>query len=421
MKKESQNNLDSDDTLRLSDDIQITSNTISDDRLKIGFGFVTARPHEYLIHIRKGKIAKGTTGQASRCFKRPGDTVIIVPTSLKQLIFQASQLTLDNILIQLRGFAIYHISNPENIYKRINFWDRQAAEKKLALMIGEQCRSHSKWLVANMTLEDCLRKRREAIADVLLTELKIVITEENFGVSIETIDIQDVRIVDENLFEAYQGPASEIIFKNQQLSELERQRDVKTIELEQEQEISKKETETRLKTLADEAQIKQAERLNEAIEVQAQRQMEREDIEHKRALTDFEEEQKRLALQKDAAVEREIKKQDADLKMEIMRERYHIDNSLSLVAMEKMFLEKSLPEIANAIASSLRDTRVTIYQGPDGSGGLPFSMIVNEIMTVLQSRLDRLKSVGLQSKDGSQSDSDIPGTGMVQASEMEHI
>lgn len=199
MKKGLQNNLDSNDTLSLSDDIQLTSNTINDDRLKIGFGFVTARPHEYLIHIRKGKIVKRTTGQASRCFKRSGDTVIIVPTSLKQLIFRASQLTLDNILIQLRGFAIYHISSPENIYKRINFWDRQAAEKKLALMIGEQCRSHSKWLVANMTLEDCLRKRKEAIADVLLNELRIGITEENFGVSIETIDIQDIRIVDESL------------------------------------------------------------------------------------------------------------------------------------------------------------------------------------------------------------------------------
>src|ERR1051326_1105882 len=217
--------------LRLTDDIELTSNAASDDRWKKSFGIITARPHEYLIHIRRGKLLKRTTGQASRCFKLPGDTVIIVPTSLKQLIFQASQLTLDNILIRLRGFAIYRVSSPEKIYERISFWERQSGEKKLALMIGEQCRSQSKWLVANMTLEECLRKRKQAIADVLLTELRLVITEENFGVSIETIDIQDIKIVEEELFRAYQRPAREILLKKEQLSELEREREVQTLKL----------------------------------------------------------------------------------------------------------------------------------------------------------------------------------------------
>lgn len=387
------------ENLKLTEDIQLTSNTASDDRWKIGWGFVSARPHEYLIHIRKGKLVRKTTGQANRCFKRPNDTVIIIPTSLKQLIFHASQLTQDNIFIRLRGFVIYRISQPEKIYERINFWDRQSGEKKLARMIGEQCRSHSKWLVANMTLEDCLRKRKEAIADSLLQELGLVITEEKFGISIESIDIQDIKIFEETLFTAYQSPAKEIIFKNQQLSTLERKRDVRTRELLQEQEMSENEKETKLKVLANEVQINQAQREKAEIEIQAKRQVERDQAEHARALLDFEEEQKRVQRQKDAAVKREIElaeqqlaKQKADLELEIVRERYQIDSALSSVAMEKIFLEKSLPQIANAIASSLKDSRVTIYQGPDG-GGLPFSLVVNEIMTLLQGRLERLKDV----------------------------
>lgn len=390
-------NSEKENNLKLTEDIELTSNTASDDRWKIKLGFVSARPHEYLIHIRRGKILPKTTGQANRCFKYPNDTVIIVPTSLKQLIFHGSQLTLDNILIRLRGFVIYRVSRPEKIYQRISFWDRQSGEKKLALMIGEQCRSHSKWLVANMTLEDCLRKRKEAIADMLLKELRLVITEENFGVSIETIDIQDIKIVKDALFTAYQSPASEIIFKNQQLSELERKRDVKTRELQQEQEMSDRSKETKLRILANEVQINQAEREKLEIELQAKRQVERDQAEHRRALVDFEEEQKRIQRQKDAAVERELElasqqlaKQKADLEMEILRERYSIDNSLSPVAMEKLFLEKSLPQIANAITSSLQDSRVTIYQGPEG-GGLPVSLVVNEIMTMLQSRLERIR------------------------------
>lgn len=395
----SQNDSDTVESLKLTEDIQLTSNTASDDRWKIGWGFVSARPHEYLIHIRKGKLVRKTTGQANRCFKRPNDTVIIIPTSLKQLIFHASQLTQDNIFIRLRGFVIYRISQPEKIYERINFWDRQSGEKKLARMIGEQCRSHSKWLVANMTLEDCLRKRKEAIADSLLQELGLVITEEKFGISIESIDIQDIKIFEETLFTAYQSPAKEIIFKNQQLSTLERKRDVRTRELLQEQEMSENEKATKLKVLANEVQINQAQREKAEIEIQAKRQVERDQAEHTRALLDFEEEQKRVQRQKDAAVQREIElaeqqltKQKADLELEIVRERYQIDSSLSSVAMEKIFLEKSLPQIAHAIATSLKDSRVTIYQGPDG-GGLPLSLVVNEIMALLQGRLERLKDV----------------------------
>lgn len=45
------------------------------------------------MHIRNGKLLRKTSGQGNRCFKRPNDTVILVPTSLKQLTFQASQLT----------------------------------------------------------------------------------------------------------------------------------------------------------------------------------------------------------------------------------------------------------------------------------------------------------------------------------------
>lgn len=391
-----QNALTTGEDLILTEDIQLTSNAVGDDRWKITWGFISARPHEYLIHIRKGKLLRKTSGQGNRCFKRPNDTVILVPTSLKQLTFQASQLTLDNIFIRLRGFVIYRISQPEKIYERVSFWDRQSGEKKLALMIGEQCRSHSKWLVANMTLEDCLRKRKEAIAESLMKELGLVLTEDRFGIAVESIDIQDVKIFEEPLFLAYQSPAKEIIFKNQQLAELERKRDVRTRELLQEQEMSEKTKDTRLSTLANEVRINQAEREKAEIEIRAKRQVEREQAEHTRALVAYEEEQKRIQRQKDAEARREIElgeqqlaKQKADLELEIVRARYEIDNSLSLVAMEKLYMEKALPQIANAVTASLKEARVTIYQGADG-GGLPLSLVVNEIMSTLQSRLARL-------------------------------
>src|SRR5215213_8804770 len=193
-------NLELADSILLTEDLRLTTNSpaLDDRRWKKSFGFITARPHEYLIHIRKGQVLRRTSGQASRCFKWPGDMVAMVPTTLKQLVFESGQVTLDNIHVRIRGFAVYRITDPEKTYKLISFWDRWEAEKKLARIIGEPCRSHTKWLVSNMTMEDCIRKRKESIADILLKELRLAITEQETGVSVETVDIQDVRFGDDS-------------------------------------------------------------------------------------------------------------------------------------------------------------------------------------------------------------------------------
>jgi hypothetical protein len=54
-----QNDSDTNSNLKLTDDIWLTSNTVSDDRWKKTFGYINARPHEYLLPIRRGKIVIG--------------------------------------------------------------------------------------------------------------------------------------------------------------------------------------------------------------------------------------------------------------------------------------------------------------------------------------------------------------------------
>jgi hypothetical protein len=44
------------------------------------WGLVTAKPSEYLVHCRRGRILR-TSGQGASCFKWPWDSVAIVPTS----------------------------------------------------------------------------------------------------------------------------------------------------------------------------------------------------------------------------------------------------------------------------------------------------------------------------------------------------
>ena len=52
------------------------------------WGFVSARPSEYLVHVRRGQVLAASSGQGASCFKWPGDGVAIVPTSLQQLRFE---------------------------------------------------------------------------------------------------------------------------------------------------------------------------------------------------------------------------------------------------------------------------------------------------------------------------------------------
>ncbi len=192
--------------VNLSEDVEVTSSSPNDKRLKKNWGSITAYPHEYLIHFRKGRLNEKNSGQGASCFKWPRDTVFIIPTSLKEIVFQANQLSADNVDIRLRGMAIYRINNPLQIYTMLNFSNRQLAEEKLARMIGDLCRSTSKWLVANMGVEECMRKRKEDIAEMLKKEVSLIVADDKkgWGVEIVTIDIQDVYIQDIEIFDAMQ-------------------------------------------------------------------------------------------------------------------------------------------------------------------------------------------------------------------------
>src|SRR5262245_59304292 len=49
------------------------------------WGRVSARPSEYLIHMRRGKVLPQSSGQGASCFKLPSDSVAVVPTTVQQL------------------------------------------------------------------------------------------------------------------------------------------------------------------------------------------------------------------------------------------------------------------------------------------------------------------------------------------------
>ncbi len=179
------------------------------------WGLVIAKPSEYLVHCRRGRLVESSSGQGSTCFKRPWDSVAIVPTSLQRLQFTADQVTREAVGVAVTGLAVYRIVDPLMAYRVLNFSYPERAQAKLRATLTEMLIGACRRLVANLSVDECMRKRKQALAGELLRELAPVVggegrpddaTDRGWGVVLDTLEIQEVRVQSEQVFAAMQAP-----------------------------------------------------------------------------------------------------------------------------------------------------------------------------------------------------------------------
>ncbi len=176
------------------------------------WGRVTAAPHEHLLLIRNGQVVRSQQGGS--CFKRPGDVVALVDTSVHRLQFTADQVTREKTGVRVTGLAVFRIVEPEIAYRMLNLGQPDDYHEILREMFTGATRR----LVANLSLEDCLTRRKDALATELMSEVAPVVqgggrpqdgTDRGWGVAIDTIEVQDVRILSEEVFSRLQAPYRE--------------------------------------------------------------------------------------------------------------------------------------------------------------------------------------------------------------------
>jgi flotillin len=179
------------------------------------WGFITVKPSEYLVHVRKGKVLTRTSGQGATCFKWPSDAVAVVPTSIQQLMFRADQVTAEKVGVEVVGLAVYRIAEPLLAYRVLNFSYPERAQEKLEETLTSMFVGATRRLVANLSVDDCLQKRKSALAEELLREIAPVVggigrpddvSEQGWGVVLDTIEIQEVRVLSEKVFASMQAP-----------------------------------------------------------------------------------------------------------------------------------------------------------------------------------------------------------------------
>lgn len=418
--------------INVGGDIEVTSSSPDDPRISKKWGYVAAYPNEYLIHFRKGKFRKSSSGQGASCYKRFRDVVFIIPTSLKEVIFQANQLTVDNVDVRIRGMVVYRISNPLQIYTLLNFSNRQKAEEKLAKMTGDLCRSTAKWLVANMKVDECMRKRKEEIADALNKEISLIVEheEKGWGVEINTIDIQDIYIQDSEIFNSIQTIFKADKMRESELAQLKIEQEIETNKLEKEKELAEQrknnelakfeiEKELEIKKMEREIYLAKIDKDNELKKVQYKSDIKEEQIrltkqnEEKQFELDrsrVEENEKIARYKLEQEIEREKQKIRLDEEktqqqvksqklihqeeLEALQTRINIENSALPISLERNFINDALPVLAEVIAKNLKDVKMNIIQqdGSGSRGATPFNFILMELMQILKDRMDVLKA-----------------------------
>lgn len=264
------------------------------------WGRINARPSEYLIHMRRGKVLPHSSGQGASCFKFPGDSVAVVPTTVQKLKFTADQVTQEKVGIEVTGLAVYRIAEPLIAYRMLNFSFPEGAQEKLQQLLVEMFVGAARRLVANLTVEDCLARRKEGIAEELMREIAPVIsgsgrvddeTDRGWGVVIDTIEIQDVHVLSPAVFNNMQAPyrhtqeqrareAALVTERGIKLSEAEASRQIELTKLSAESEVRARRREAeeqgRLADLATAARVAEARQSQERAVQQGQIAAERE-------------------------------------------------------------------------------------------------------------------------------------------------
>jgi flotillin len=263
------------------------------------WGLITARPSEFLIHMRRGRVRE-VSGQGASCFKLPGDAVAVIPTSVQRLQFTADQVTSEKVGVAVTGLAVYRIVDPLVAFRMLNFSFPERASEKLQELLREMFVGAARRLVANLSVEECLTKRKEGIATELMREIAPVVsgrgrlddkTDAGWGVVIDTIEIQDVRVLSATVFENMQARYRREQERQAREAELAKERFLRREEAEAErvialsklaadEEVRQKRTATeeqaRLEELATEARVTEAQLVQERNLKQGQSAVERE-------------------------------------------------------------------------------------------------------------------------------------------------
>jgi len=203
------------------------------------FGYIVARPSEFIIHQRFGKVVHQGRGISFLCLPLV-DRYYRIPSTAHALAFAADQITAENQGVEVSGFAIWKISDPAKASMNFDFAESGNSVQTISANLKDVVESAIRHQVANMTMEDVLRKRGSII---LQLKRELAYIAEQWGLTIETIEIKNVHIMSGQLFENMQAKFRDQVRLVSETSALETERQIAERKYAQKEQLALKEQE----------------------------------------------------------------------------------------------------------------------------------------------------------------------------------
>jgi regulator of protease activity HflC (stomatin/prohibitin superfamily) len=373
------------------------------------WGFVTAKPSEFLVHVRRGRVLARSSGQGASCFKWPRDSVAVVPTSLQRLSFKADQVTRERVGVEVAGLAVYRVAEPLLAYRVVNFSYPERAQQKLEETLTAMFVGATRRLVATLSVDDCLEKRKEALAGELLREITPIVggegrpddsTQKGWGIVIDTIEIQEVRVLSERVFAAMQAPYRAALEQRAREARAQSEAAAAKREMEVKYEAQAREAAAKLEQSTREQQARYELAAREA---QAKHELQTRDGEantagvirhHERAALEAQAETAANARKREALAQRaELQRAEAAIAAELKMVAANAERNATLAnaegaraqaeverlkadAQAKLHLASKLPELAAAIGQR---AEIKVHQIGDGA----FSSLTHALESVV--------------------------------------
>ncbi|MHA1912055.1 MAG: SPFH domain-containing protein [Candidatus Kariarchaeaceae archaeon] len=213
--------------------------------------------NEFVLHFRSGKLKTASYGGG--VFLLPIiDHIVVLSTAIQTVDISASEkvISKENQEIIVRGFIVWRITNPEMAFKAIG----TTAMTSISVTLEQIVEAVIRTAVANMTLEQILRERSIIIESIMSEVTPIV---DSWGVSIETVEVRDVTVVNQDLFNDLQAPFENKKRRTAQEISISTERDIQEMAIEKGLKIAKAEAKADNETRAFQAEQDQIAKVRE--------------------------------------------------------------------------------------------------------------------------------------------------------------
>ncbi len=191
------------------------------------------KTNQFVIHLRNGKVK--SAGLGGRIWLLPLiDEYIVIPTTSIQTKIEAHDQVVSNEYqnLEIVGLLIWKVIDPEKAFSSVSWNPRD--ENYVEKILKGAAEAIMRTTCANMPLEKIIRERREIIDHV---EKDLHELSADWGVIIESIEILEVIIVEQELKKNMEAVKQAIEFRKARLAKADAERESQLRELEVQNEV----------------------------------------------------------------------------------------------------------------------------------------------------------------------------------------